>query len=46
MVPKQVKTQQIHEMKKKEKEYIKLQVGYFLFLIQIRMVFSDIGADI
>jgi hypothetical protein len=30
MMQKQVRTQQIHEMKKKEKEYIKLQVGYFL----------------
>lgn len=26
ILPKQVRTQQIHEMKKKEKEYIKLQV--------------------
>lgn len=26
IMPKQVRTQQIHEMKKKEKEYIKLQV--------------------
>lgn len=28
MLLKQVRTQQIHEMKKKEKEYVKLQVVY------------------
>lgn len=31
MLQKQVKTQQVHEMKKKEKEYIKLQVGNLPF---------------
>ena len=29
----QVRTQQIHETKKKEKEYIKLQVSFAFFLI-------------
>jgi len=29
-VVKQVRTQQIHEMKKKEKEYIKLQVHFYV----------------
>lgn len=28
MLLKQVRTQQVHEMKKKEKEYVKLQVDY------------------
>lgn len=29
LLQKQVRTQQMHEMKKKEKEYVKLQVWYF-----------------
>jgi hypothetical protein len=33
MLQKQVKTQQVHEMKKKEKEYIKLQVGNLPFFL-------------
>ena len=32
ILQKQVRTQQIHEMKKKEKEYIKLQVGSCLVI--------------
>ena len=41
----QVRTQQIHEMKKKEKEYIKLQVYLLLhlYLLCVYIVISQLG---
>ena len=44
LLQKQVRTQQIHEMKKKEKEYIKLQV-WFTFYNLHRFWFFDCFYD-